>query len=48
MRGPGLRPTRTTQYELGFSQQVADFMSFDITAYYKDIKDLVQMGTCTC
>ncbi len=43
MRGPGLRPTRTTQYELGFSQQIADFMSFDITAYYKDIKDLVQM-----
>jgi len=42
-RGPGLRPTRTTQYELGFSQQIADFMSFDITAYYKDIKDLVQM-----
>jgi len=43
MRGPGLRPTRTTQYELGFQQQIADFMSFDITAYYKDIKDLVQM-----
>lgn len=43
MRGPGLRPTRTTQYELGFQQQFADFMSFDITAYYKDIKDLVQM-----
>jgi len=43
MRGPGLRPTRTTQYELGFSQQIADFMSFDVTAYYKDIKDLVQM-----
>jgi len=43
MRGPGLRPTRTTQYELGFQQAVADFLSFDITAYYKDIKDLVQM-----
>ena len=42
-RGPGLRPTRTTQYEIGFSQQIADFMSFDATAYYKDIKDLVQM-----
>ena len=43
MRGLGLRPTRTTSYELGFSQQIADFMSFDITAYYKDIKDLIQM-----
>lgn len=44
MRGTGLRPTRTTQYELGFQQQIADFMSFDITAYYKDIKNLVQMN----
>ena len=43
MRGLDLRPERTTQYELGFSQEVADFMSFDVTAYYKDIKDLVQM-----
>ena len=41
--GLNLRPTRTTSYELGFSQQVADFMSFDVTAYYKDIKDLIQM-----
>jgi len=41
--GPSLRPTRTTQYELGLNQQIADFMSFDVTAYYKDIKDLVQM-----
>jgi len=41
--GLGLKPTKTTSYELGFSQQVADFMSFDITAYYKDIKDLIQM-----
>ncbi|MEW6508017.1 MAG: TonB-dependent receptor [Bacteroidota bacterium] len=43
MRGLDLRPTRTTNYELGFTQQIADFLSFDITAYYKDIKDLVQM-----
>lgn len=43
MRGLNLRPTRTTQYELGFSQQIADFLSFDVSAYFKDIKDLVQM-----
>lgn len=46
-RGLGLRPTRTTNYELGFSQQIADFLSFDITAYYKDVKDLVQMVSQT-
>jgi hypothetical protein len=39
--GFNLRPTRTTQYELGFTQQIADFASFDITGYYKDIADQV-------
>jgi hypothetical protein len=39
--GSNVRPTRTTQYELGFTQQVTDFLSFDITGYYKDIKDNV-------
>lgn len=40
--GSNIRPTRTTQYELGFTQQLTDFMSLDITGYYKDIKDQVQ------
>ena len=40
--GSNIRPTRTTQYELGFTQQLADFMSFDITGYYRDISDEVQ------
>jgi hypothetical protein len=39
--GLDLRPTSTAQYEIGFSQQIADFASFDITAYYKDIKDQI-------
>ena len=39
--GWGLKPTRTTQYETGFSQQVSDFASFDITAFYRDIQDQV-------
>ncbi len=39
--GFDVRPTRTTQYEIGFTQQVGDFASFDITGYYKDIKDQV-------
>lgn len=40
--GANIRPTRTTQYELGFTQQLTDFMSFDITGYYRDISDEVQ------
>jgi hypothetical protein len=48
--GFDVRPTRTTQYEVGFTQQVSDFASFDITAYYKDIKDQIvtrQINTAT-
>jgi hypothetical protein len=40
--GWGLRPERTTQYELGFSQVISDIASFDITAFYKDIRDQIQ------
>jgi outer membrane receptor protein involved in Fe transport len=39
--GWGLKPTRTTQYEAGFSQQVSDFASFDVSAFYKDIQDQI-------
>ena len=39
--GFDVRPERTTQYEIGFSQQIGDFASVDITGYYKDIKDQV-------
>jgi hypothetical protein len=39
--GFDIRPSRTTQYEIGFSQQIGEFASFDITGYYKDIKDQV-------
>jgi outer membrane receptor for ferrienterochelin and colicin len=40
--GWGLKPTKTTQYEMGFSQQLSDVASFDITAFYKDIQDQIQ------
>ncbi|MFA8451850.1 MAG: TonB-dependent receptor [Bacteroidales bacterium] len=37
--GKDIKPTKTTQYELGFSQQLTDYISLDISGYYKDIKD---------
>ena len=37
-------PIRTTQYEVGFTQQFTDFAAFDITAYYKDIKGQLQFS----
>jgi CarboxypepD_reg-like domain len=39
--GFNVRPTRTTQYEIGFTQQIGDFASFDLTGFYKDIQDQV-------
>ncbi len=45
--GFNLRPTRTTQYEIGFTQQIGDFASFDITGYYKDVKDQVVLDLQT-
>jgi hypothetical protein len=36
------QPVRTTQYEVGFTQQFTDFAAFDVTAYYKDIKGQLQ------
>jgi outer membrane receptor protein involved in Fe transport len=39
--GYGVKPERTTQYDIGFKQQIGDNFAFDISAYYKDIKDQV-------
>ena len=41
--GYGLKPERTTQYEIGFKQQLGENFAFDITAFYKDIKDQIQL-----
>ncbi len=45
--GWNIRPTRTTQYEIGFTQQISNFASFDITGYYKDIQDQVEFNLQT-
>jgi outer membrane receptor protein involved in Fe transport len=36
-----LKPTKTTQYEVGLSQQVGDNAAVDISAFYKEIRDLI-------
>jgi len=42
--GLGLDPQKTTQYEIGFSQQFSDAAAFDLTAYYKNIEDQIQFS----
>jgi outer membrane receptor protein involved in Fe transport len=39
--GFDLRPERTTQYEIGFAQQLGQYASLDLTGYYKDIRDQI-------
>jgi len=41
--GRDLDPERTTQYEIGFTQQISDNASFDITGFYKDIRGQIQI-----
>ncbi len=40
---PNLRPERTTAYETGVQRLFGDHVRFDLTAYYKDVKDLVEI-----
>jgi outer membrane receptor protein involved in Fe transport len=42
---PNLRPERTTAYEVGIAHQLGDNARLDATAYYKDVKDLVEIAT---
>jgi outer membrane receptor protein involved in Fe transport len=42
---PNLRPERTTAYEVGMAHQLGDNVRLDVTAYYKDVKDLVEIAT---
>ncbi|MBN1153894.1 TonB-dependent receptor [candidate division KSB1 bacterium] len=38
---PDLKPVKTTSYEVGFGQQLGLNASFNVTAYYKEIRDLL-------
>jgi outer membrane receptor protein involved in Fe transport len=42
---PNLRPERTTAYEVGVAHQIGDNARLDATAYFKDVKDLVESAT---
>jgi len=40
---PNLQPETTTAYEVGVAQQLGEKAKIDVTAYYKDVEDLVQV-----
>ncbi|MGB2958888.1 MAG: TonB-dependent receptor [Bacteroidota bacterium] len=45
--GWDLRPSQTVQFEIGFTQQLGEHLSFDLTGYYKDTKDEITMRQLT-
>src|SRR5207247_2658778 len=38
---PDIRPERTVQYQFGFKQAVTPWLGVDVSAFYKDIRDLL-------
>ena len=40
MGNANMKPQRTTQYEVGFSQQIGKDIGIELTGYYKDIRNL--------
>ncbi len=45
LQNPNLRPEKTTNYEFGFQMQFGASASLDVTAFYKDTKDLITERT---
>jgi outer membrane receptor protein involved in Fe transport len=41
---PALKPERTVQYEIGLQQQLSQNIGFDVTLFYKDIRDWAGAG----
>lgn len=40
---PNLKPTRTVDYELGFQQKLSNTSSLNLSAFYRDMKDQIQV-----
>jgi len=40
---PNLKPEMTTAYEVGIAHQLSAVAKFDLSVYYKDVRDLVQV-----
>jgi outer membrane receptor protein involved in Fe transport len=41
MGNPDIKPERTVQYQFGFKQAITEDLGLDVTAFYKDIRDLL-------
>ena len=42
VRNPNLRPSKTVDYELGFQQKLSNTSSLKLSAFYKEMRDMIQ------
>lgn len=42
---PALRPERTVDYEVGFQQKLNNSSAIKLSAYYKELRDMIQLRT---
>jgi outer membrane receptor protein involved in Fe transport len=42
LNNPALEPERTTDYEIGFKQTVSKSSAFTISAFYRELRDMIQ------
>ncbi len=47
LNNPNIRPPKTTSYEIGFKQTLSDYASIQMTAFYKETEDLIQLVPIT-
>ncbi len=40
---PNLKPERTVDYEVGFQQKISDNSAIKLAAYYKELRDMIQI-----
>ena len=43
VQNPNLRPEKTIDYEVGFKQKLNDFMALSISAFYREMRDMLQI-----
>ncbi|MCQ2308582.1 MAG: carboxypeptidase-like regulatory domain-containing protein [Bacteroidales bacterium] len=43
INNPALKPSQTIDYELGFTQKLTNTSSMTITAYYRELRDMIQL-----
>ncbi len=42
---PNLRPEKTIDYEVGFQQKISNSSALKVTAYYRELRDMIQTRT---